>query len=208
MTNPTNIDETIKKHFQQLPGVVQDAITSTDVQTQLRGLADMHKLHLDQWEKLENEVMMTLLGIQRVEDLEPNIMSEVGTSAEVAHALAVDINAVVFEPIRQELERQLEHPDAKAATMNQAEVARTEILDAEHADNASSVATPTPQTSSESQPPPVAQAAPPTVQPGTPPQPQPDIKITRPSDSTAYKPGETSTARQTVHDDPYRVPPV
>ena len=48
----------------------------------MRALADTNKLHIDQWESLENEVMLALLGFQPIQDLEKNIKSEVGVTDE------------------------------------------------------------------------------------------------------------------------------
>ncbi len=177
------LEENLKERFAKLPQVVQDAITSADVEKRMRKLADTHKLHLDQWQSLENEVMLSLLGIQPVEDLEKNIKSEVNVSADVAKALAGDISKIVFEPIRQELERQLEHPEAKAAEVSGVEAARTQILEEKTA--------------------PVA----PAVLPATPPAEPPTGKIERAPISSAYKAGEASTVRKSVEDDPYREPP-
>ena len=44
----------IEERISQLPQVVQAAIKSADLEKQLRKLADLHKLHLDQWQQLEN----------------------------------------------------------------------------------------------------------------------------------------------------------
>ena len=107
------LQQLIKERMAQLPPVVRSAITSADIEKNLRTLADTHKLHLDQWQVLENLVMMTLLGVQQSELLEKNIVAEVGVSADIAYELAENINKIVFEPIRQELERQLEHPEAQ-----------------------------------------------------------------------------------------------
>lgn len=197
MTQDTHssLKQQLQQRFQELPSVVQSAILSVKVEDRLRGLANTHKLHLDQWEILENEVMLTLLGFQIIEDLEKNIQQQVQVSTNLAHTLAEAANREIFEPIRQELERQLEHPDAQAKEVSAVEAARDQAL----AGTQAPTAAPTPAA-------PVA-AAPP-VAPATPPAPTPEIKITRPSDSTAYKPGETSAQRAEVHDDPYREPPV
>src|SRR5580692_2611988 len=112
-----DLDVKLQERFKELPKVVQDAITSADVEQRMRALADTQKLHLDQWEALENEVMLALLGFQPVEDLQKNIKSEVGVSEEVAKILTAEISKIVFEPIRGELERQLENPDAQAKTV-------------------------------------------------------------------------------------------
>lgn len=107
MAEDQNINQQLAARFKQLPEVVQKAITSADVQKHLRALADSHQLHLDQWEKLENEVMLALLGLQPVNDLQKNIQKEVGVAADVAAALASDISTTVFQPIRGELEHVL-----------------------------------------------------------------------------------------------------
>src|SRR3989344_1760206 len=122
------IREILEERFAQLPKVLQDAILSTNVSQQLRTLADDHRLHLDQWEKLENEVMLTLYGFQQAEELPHNLESEVGVSTNEADALAADISRLIFTPIRQELERELEHPAAEAEKTSDIEDVRTEML--------------------------------------------------------------------------------
>src|SRR3989338_2445009 len=128
MANDKEFNELVKERFAKLPKVVQAAITSADVQKRLRELADTHKLHLDQWEALENEVQYTLLGIQPSEDLVANLKSEVGVAEEVAQALAADISKIVFEPIRQELERELGNENAVAEKTTDMETLRTQTL--------------------------------------------------------------------------------
>ncbi|HEY4525178.1 MAG TPA: hypothetical protein VJL39_02335 [Candidatus Paceibacterota bacterium] len=115
-TNEQELNAQLQARFNDLPKVVQDSITSADVQEHLRKLADTHKLHLDQWQRLENEVMLTLLGFQPVEDLQQNLVHDVGVDGEVAKALAADISAIVFVPIREELERELAHTGTQPAT--------------------------------------------------------------------------------------------
>jgi len=204
-----DINKDLKERFAQLPKVVQDAITSADVEKRLRALADTHKLHLDQWQQLENEVMLVLLGADAMANLQKNIKNEVGVSDEVAAALAKDISEGVFEPIRQELERELEHPDAQAKEDTGVEGMRTKILGGNQpaADSASSsqlLASSPPAL--EVKPPEIVAQTPP-VAPATPPSPAPTEKAIRMPASGAYKPGEASAARKDVHDDPYRETP-
>ncbi len=177
MADKPDLQTLLKERFAQLPKVVQNAITSADVQKRMRELADTHKLHLDQWEGLENEVMMTLYGVTPVDELQANIKKHVGVSSEISQILAGEISKIVFEPIRAELERELEHPDAKAADVSDVEAARSQVLSSE---------------------------AIPTVLPATPPAEAPTGKIERAPVSESYKAGETSAARKSVHDDPYR----
>ena len=188
-TGALDLDSRLAERFKELPKVVQDAITSADVQKHMRELADSHKLHLDQWQILENEVMLALLGFQPVEDLQKNIKKEVGISDERSTILAADISKVVFEPIRAELERSLEHPDAQAAEVSAVDAAVAQAL----GDEAAKALPETPST--------------PPVAPGTPPAPPPSTQAVRAPISEAYKAGEASTARKDVVDDPYREPP-
>jgi hypothetical protein len=181
--NDNELDQKLKERFKELPKVVRDAIISADVEKRMRALADTQKLHLDQWESLENEVMLALLGFQPIEDLEKNIKSEVGVTDEVAHLLTQEVSKIVFEPIREEMERQLEHPDAKAENLTGAEEARKEILHSE------------------------AAPAIPAVAPATPPAAPNQEKAPRAPVSESYKSGQPSVERKEVHDDPYREPP-
>ena len=117
------LQQQLAERFKQLPKVVQNAITSADVEAHMRALAETHKLHLDQWALLENEVMLTLLGFQKTEDLAENLRKEVNVDETTARALADDVSKIVFEPIRGELEKQLERPGETPAANTPAAVA-------------------------------------------------------------------------------------
>jgi hypothetical protein len=173
-------DVKMKERFKQLPKVVQDAITSADVEKRMRSLADTQKLHIDQWEALENEVMLALLGFQPIADLQKNIKSEVGIDDQTAKSLTEEISKIVFEPIRQELERELDHPEAKAVVLSGVEQAASQALRVETA---------------------------PVVAPGTPPAEPSSGTVAKAPISESYKPGQASSERKEVHEDPYREPP-
>lgn len=182
------LQEAIKQRLAELPEVVRNAISSADVQKQLRAVSDNHKLHIDQWAKLENEVNLTLLGFQEPANLVSNIQKEVGVSAEEAGLLANDINTIVFEPIRQELERALEHPEAQEKKVSDTEAAREQVL------------------ASENEAPPSAIAPSPVV-PATPPPEKPTEKAVRAPISSSYTARQLSTERKSTAGDPYREPP-
>ncbi len=183
--NPSTSDfqQKVSERFKSLPAVVQGAILSANIQQHLREMATKHKLHFDEWDVLENEVMLTLLGFLRPEEFELNIKNEIGISAESAHALASDINVIVFEPIRRELERQLPHPDSRNTSHSETETVRTESPQVGETKN----------------------IIPP---PPTPPAPKAEASIVHAPSSGAYKPGEASSQRASVADDPYREAPL
>lgn len=181
MDQTTNFEEVMKERFAKLPPSVQNAITSADVETHLRELAKSHQLHIDQWDLLENEVMLTLLGLQQMSQLKENIATEVGVPDEVAAMLANDISQYIFQPIREELERQLEHPDARATKVSDVDTMRTQVLSNEI----------TPSSSLN------------TVA-ATPAMPAPQEKTVRAPASTTYLSQTPSHERKTIEGDPYR----
>jgi|CXWL01.1.fsa_nt_gi hypothetical protein len=173
----------LDERFSQLPEAVKNAITSADVSERLRKLSDTNDLHLDQWQELETEVMLTLMGIKPVSALEQNIKTHVKVSNDVAAKLAQEISTVVFAPVREEMERFLSHPSAKVKEGDPIQDMTGEIL----------------KSSS-----PVSDVAP-TPAPSTP---APALPTTVRKEAPAeYKPAQVSSERKDVHSDPYRVAP-
>lgn len=178
MDTPHNIDfeKVMHERFAQLPPSVQAAITSADVETHLRELAKTHQLHLDQWNLLENEVMLTLLGLQQMSQLKENIVKEVGVSEQVATELANDIAQNVFKPIRDELEKLLEHSTPQSGTPPQ-----------------------TPGPNAPTTTPDATKTATPTS-PGS----AGEAKVTRAAAPASYLSQTPSHERKTIEGDPYR----
>lgn len=204
-TQKEELEKKLQERFAQLPKVVRDAVASADVEQHLRDLANIHKLHLDQWEKLENEMVLALLGFQQIDNLQENIKNEVHVDDATAAALAADISRVVFEPIREELERMLEHPEAKEKEISDVEAARAQVLAGQPvADNIQQSAASSNLDSATSY---KLQATSFPVVPATPPPPPPATRAERGPASGAYKSGEPSIVRKSVEDDPYREPP-
>lgn len=197
-----NIDTALKARFTALPRVVQEAITSAHIESHLRALSTKHKLHVDQWQSLENEVMLTLLGIQNAEDLPANIASEVGMEPEAAQEIAESISMEIFEPIRLSLERGLSHPNAQAEVVSSLETARRETLDAALPQD-ESAAPSAPATSPAAAP---SQAPQAPILPGTPPSVPNLPQVPAPTPAPDYASGTPSAARKTIANDPYREP--
>lgn len=189
-TNDTDLNKELNERFAELPKVVQDAITSADVQKHLRDLADTHKLHLDQWQVLENNVMLTLLGFQPIQGLASHLQKDLSVTPEVASELAGAISTIVFEPIRGEMEKNLDHPSV-AEEANALEDMRTSALEtAQHEERAAAVPNAT------------APASQPIV-PATPPPAPPTERAVRGSVAGNYV-GAASHERKSIEGDPYR----
>lgn len=190
----------LEEQFLKLPKVVQDAITSGHVAEKFQALVGKYKLHVDTWDTIENLIMLTVLGISPPEELVNEIVSATGISAEIAVGLVEDVAETVFRPIREELERELGHPEARKEELSEVEKVREEVLAQGQTEGARQKALDENQAEMNKQ----AAVA---VTPGTPPPAPPTKKVIRMPASGAYKPGEPSTARADVHDDPYREPP-
>ena len=100
-------DQILKDAFLSLPKVLQEAITNADVQANLRKLADVHKLHLDKWTILENEIMMALLGITSAQELPHAISEQVGIPLDQAQKITNSVAEIVFDPIQDELKGEI-----------------------------------------------------------------------------------------------------
>lgn len=199
------IEEKLRERFLALPKAIQQAITSADIEKQLRELSDVYKLHLDQWQKLENEVMLTLLGLEEAEQLQENIAKEVGVPDDIAKTLTDNIAITIFQPIREELERELENKsneqETDSITSPQAvHSEQDEKRAAEHPDLPADLpAKATAQAGASAQAGQKLLAA-----PSTPPPPPPSEKAVRASISEVYKPQQSSSRRANVEEDPYR----
>lgn len=171
-------NQQIAARFAELPKIVQDAITSAQIEKHMREISREHQLHLDLWGLLENQVMLTVMGVQRAEDLARNVSLAIGVDDATAKSIAEDISRIVFNPIRLELEHKL------------AEIETPPKTAASAAPNGSD---------------PDEQAA--AIAPIAPVPAPPETRSKRASLSDSYTPGATSSTRKDVESDPYREPP-
>ena len=196
MSTSPEVEQALKERFLALPKVVQDAMLSADVETHLRGLSGKYKLHLDQWQKLEDEVMFTLLGIKSADQLLSTIETTLGMSETEALALTTDISHTIFEPIREQMERELGSPDAHAENMTRIEQVRTEMLGQEKV-------TLLAEHNIENPAPPNTTATPPKPFVATPPPPKPETQSIRTEVPPESHTG-TSSERKAIANDLYR----
>lgn len=172
------VNEQLRVRFKELPKIVQDAITSADVAKELRKLADTHKLHIDQWQLLENNVMLTLLGLQETDTFAGELKEDLDITEEQAKSLTSEVSRIVFEPIRDKLAQEIKQKAEAHKNAGSGDVS----TQAEAHKKSDAIA------------------------PTTPPSAPPDGKAVRAPISEAYKPGERSAERRSVDEDPYREP--
>jgi len=147
-------DSIIEERFAELPEAVQQAVTDASVEEKLRELSSKYKLHLDQWVLLENEIMLTLLGLENPKDMAKNVAKEVNIDEELAQKLVNDIAVQVFKPIREQMQG---HLDSESIQRKSVAVGRNK-----------------------------------------------EVQKVSPSDTSAYKAGESSVERTDTQEDPYR----
>ncbi|MBP9757971.1 MAG: hypothetical protein KBD06_05200 [Candidatus Pacebacteria bacterium] len=188
MDDSQDMSAQFAERFASLPKVVQDAITSADVQKHMRDLAQSHKLHVDEWQVLENNVMLTLLGFQPVAEMATHLEKSLNITAEVAADLAQSISDIVFKPIRSEMEQSLSHPTAVQAAVSDVDTVRAQALAGE---------------SDMPAPPATTPASAPAVLPATPPAPAPEEKAIRAQIPETYA-SAASHERRSIEGDPYR----
>ena len=181
MNEDKELDDILKERLQELPKAVRDSITSVEVEKKLQELAEHHKLHLDKWDALENEVMLTLIGLEPIAKLAENIKNELDVSQETANALTEDISTAIFVPIREELQREL--PPEETAGVDADVVSDTHDTPYTIPDTISSP------------PPPI---------PSTPPPPPKTERAVRAPISESYMSQTPSHERKAIDGDPYR----
>lgn len=103
-----DLNKIFEERFAELPEAIQKAVTDASVEKKLRALSAKHKLHLDQWVLLENEIMLTLLGLEDPKEMAKNISKEVGIEKNLAQKLVNDIAIEIFKPIREQMQGTLD----------------------------------------------------------------------------------------------------
>ena len=103
-----------EKYLNDLPEQVQTAIANANVQQKLRELAKNYKLHLDKWSLLENEIMLTLVGVKDAGGMPSNISRATGVDIATAQVMTDDIAIHIFRPIREALQREVEQKEERA----------------------------------------------------------------------------------------------
>jgi len=94
----------IQEQYAKLPKQLQDAIQSSHVKEQIAAIAQTHKLHIDQLDPFENEVMLLMMGFTDPIEFIGEIKNTLSVDAETAQAVAIDVNHQILLPIREKME--------------------------------------------------------------------------------------------------------
>lgn len=95
----------IQKRIEELPQDVQAAIASADFDQKIQKIGQKHSLHIDQVEKLGDEIMLVMLGFMNPDDFTSNITTQVHVTPAQAAAIAADVNNEILLAIRESLKK-------------------------------------------------------------------------------------------------------
>ena len=95
----------IEKRLAELPEDVRNAVLSVEWEQKVRAIGAKHALHIDQTGTLGDTTLMAMLGFFDMADFPSHIAEELSVPAEKASAIAADITAEVFVPIRGSLRK-------------------------------------------------------------------------------------------------------
>ena len=91
--------------LQSLPSEIRNYIYGPNMDSALADIGKKYSLHVDQMGALEGEVVGALLGFTEPQDFAGMIEERAGVNAVVAAAIVQDINAMLFEKIRESLKQ-------------------------------------------------------------------------------------------------------
>ncbi len=101
-------DETqkiIAEQMKKLPEDVKQAIISVDYKTKLQEITKKQKLLIDQAAKLEMETTLVMIGLEPMTDYIDNLQREMELPPVRAKEVAMDVNELIFKPIRVSLQK-------------------------------------------------------------------------------------------------------
>ncbi|MDE1988187.1 MAG: hypothetical protein KGJ58_00980 [Patescibacteria group bacterium] len=98
-------EQILKARFEQLPEGVKEAIIATPWKDKLAQIASMHRLHIDQADRLSKETIIVMFGLDHPDNLVYNIAKNVDVSEEKAEAIAEDLNREIFLKVRESLKK-------------------------------------------------------------------------------------------------------
>ena len=105
---PDETDKIIAEHMQVLPVYVKDAFKAAQPFEKIRAIAADFKLHIDQTETLEQEVLLVMLGLESPDTFIDETSKSFDLSEEDSRKLVDRISSELFMPIRDAMQRYAE----------------------------------------------------------------------------------------------------
>lgn len=120
------MDKTIiKEYFEAVSEKLQKLIMSPDTQSHILEISRKYSLVEEQATQLENEIFMTLLGLDTVSNFRKNLVSELGISYDQALKISFEANEKIFSKVMDEL-KDMEREITKAQSGQKEDLEETE----------------------------------------------------------------------------------
>lgn len=97
--------ELARKHYEQLPSVLKQALFSTDIAEKMFEIGKKFGLTIEKTGIMAEETGYVMLGLARPNELVGNLASGLQVNADKAQDVAAEINHQIFFPLREELKR-------------------------------------------------------------------------------------------------------
>ena len=102
------LQKIIAEQMEKLPEDVKQAIISVDYKTKLQEITKKQKLLIDKAAKLELETTLVMIGLEPMTDYIDNLQREMELPPVRAKEVAMDVNELIFKPIRVSLQNMSE----------------------------------------------------------------------------------------------------
>ena len=102
---PRHPIELARKHYEQLPSILKEALFSTDVAEQMTEIGKKFGLTIEKTGIMAEETGYVMLGLARPNEFTGNLAHGLQINKDKATDIAAEINHQIFFPLREELKR-------------------------------------------------------------------------------------------------------
>ena len=96
-------DEILKNQFVKTPTSIQNLILSSEFESSLNTINATNDIEAEKRARIENEVVLVLLGLESLNDFEKNLKNNAGISQEKTQSVTKDIVEKIITPIEEDL---------------------------------------------------------------------------------------------------------
>jgi hypothetical protein len=100
--------KTIQEHIESLPPYVKEGIRSVQPLEKIRVISQDFKLHIDEGERLQNEILSVMLGLTSPDEFIDKTSKTFGLSEEDSKKLVERVGDELFMPIRDVMRKYVE----------------------------------------------------------------------------------------------------
>jgi len=93
----------LEEIYENLPKVIVDFLESPELNSLIKKISDKHALLIPETEKIDNEILLVLMGEKKAADFVKNLTAATGFDYTKANKIAADVNKEIFEKIRKKM---------------------------------------------------------------------------------------------------------